>query len=110
MNTSDPNTPPLADATEAMVADSSSYELLKSRLAGQGEALLQKTLALNEARLAEFGRSEQALILRATARTENNCVARDIVRIGEHLLFGYNVFMGLKKETAVGDVFAPVCC
>lgn len=105
MNTPDPNVPP-ADATEAMVADSNSYELLKQRLSGQGEVLLQKTLALNESRLAEFGRSEQALILRATARTENNCVARDIVRIGEQLLFGYNVFMGLKKETAVSDVFA----
>jgi hypothetical protein len=28
------------------------------------------------------------------------------VRIGDLLLFGYNVFIGLKKETAVGDVFA----
>ena len=106
MTTPNPNEPASADATETMVADSSSYELLKQRLANQGEALLQKTLALNDARLAEFGRSEQALILRTTARTENNCVARDIVRIGEHLLFGYNVFIGLKKETAVGDVFA----
>ncbi len=106
MSTTDPVLPASADATEAMVADSSSYELLKKRLAAQGETLLQKTLALNEARLAEFGRSEQALIQRATARTENNCVARDIVRIGGHLLFGYNVFIGLKKETAVGDVFA----
>lgn len=105
MHTPDTPVPP-ADATEAMVADSSSYDLLKQRLSSQGETLLQKTQALNQARLTEFGRSEQALILRATARTENNCVARDIVRIGDQLLFGYNVFMGLKKETAVGDVFA----
>ena len=91
---------------ESMVAESGSYELLKKRLATQGETLLRKAQALNEARLAEFGRSDQALILRTRARTENNCVARDIVRIGDLLLFGYNVFIGLRKETAVGDVFA----
>lgn len=92
--------------TERMVADSGSYELLKARLAAQGDALLKKAQRLNDARLAEFGRSEQALVLRTRARTENNCVARDIVRIGELLLFGYNVFIGLRKETAPGDVFA----
>lgn len=95
-----------AGQTEAMVADSGSYELLKKRLAARGEALQQKTQALNAARVAAFGRGEQHLLLRTRARTENNCVARDIVRIGEQLLFGYNVFIGLRKETAVGDVFA----
>jgi hypothetical protein len=49
--------------------------------------------------------SEQALVLRTRARTHNNCVARDIVRIGDQLLFGYNVFIGLRKETSVSDVF-----
>ena len=33
-----------------------SYELLRQRLNQQGEALLTKAAALNEARLAEFGR------------------------------------------------------
>ncbi|MED5617711.1 DNA repair ATPase [Ideonella sp. BN130291] len=94
-----------AAQTERMVAESGSYELLKQRLAQQGAALQRKAQALNEARLAEFGRSEQALVLRTRARTDNNCVARDIVRIGEQLLFGYNVFIGLRKETAVADVF-----
>jgi hypothetical protein len=94
-----------ADATEALVADSGSYEVLKQRLAAQGETLRGKAQTLNEARLAAFGKSEQALVLRTRARTANNCVARDIVRIGDVLLFGYNVFIGLKKETAVGDVF-----
>ncbi len=98
---------PAADSqTESMVAESGSYELLKKRLSDQGDALLAQAQVLNEARLAEFGRSDQALILRTRARTENNCVARDIVRIGDLLLFGYNVFIGLRKETAVSDVFA----
>jgi hypothetical protein len=94
------------DDVERLVAEGGSYELLKKRLQTQGEALLGKAQALNEARLGAFGRSEQKLLLRTRARTENNCVARDLVRIGDVLLFGYNVFIGLKKETAVGDVFA----
>jgi len=103
-NTSAPETS--AEQTDSMVGDSGSYELLKKRLAGHGDALLSGAQALNAARVAEFGRNEQALILRTRARTENNCVARDIVRIGDRLLFGYNVFIGLRKETTVGDVFA----
>ncbi|MBL8950952.1 MAG: DNA repair ATPase, partial [Myxococcaceae bacterium] len=39
-------------------------------------------------------------------RTENNCVPRDIVALGKHLLFGFNVFMGLKQERAVSEVFS----
>ncbi len=98
--------PQQPDATESLVADSGSYELLKKRLADQGAALQLKTRALNETRLAEFGRTAQSIILRTRARTENNCVARDITRIGDLLLFGYNVFIGLRKETAVSDVFS----
>ncbi|GHU29692.1 hypothetical protein AGMMS50256_15120 [Betaproteobacteria bacterium] len=98
-----PNAP---DATESIVADSGSYELLKKRLADQGLKLQQRTKALNEARLSEFGRAAQSLILRTRARTENNCVARDLTRIGDLLLFGYNVFIGLRTETAVSDVFS----
>ena len=97
---------PETDATESLVAESGSYELLKKRLADRGARLLQKTQALNEARLAEFGRATQSLVLRTRARTENNCVARDLTRVGDLLLFGYNVFIGLRRETAVSDVFS----
>jgi len=102
VNSTDPT--PSAQ-TENLVAASGSYELLKKRLSAQGEALRQKAQALNATRVAEFGKSGQALVLRTRARTQNNCVARDIVRIGEQLLFGYNVFIGLRKETSVSDVF-----
>src|SRR5690606_21433893 len=57
-------------------------------------------------RLAEFGSSHMEAIGRVRIRTENNCIARDIVQVGECLLFGYNVFIGLKKETSVADVFS----
>lgn len=91
---------------EQLVADGGSYELLKSRLQHQAEVLQTKVQALNAARQENFGRSEQTLLLRTRARTENNCVARDLVRVGDLVLLGYNVFIGLKKETAVSDVFA----
>jgi MoxR-like ATPase len=101
-----PDAAPDAYSAEALVAESGSYELLKKRLADRGMRLQQKTRVLNEARLHEFGRSAQTLLLRARARTEHNCVPRDLTRIGDLLLFGYNVFIGLKKEMAVSDVFS----
>lgn len=105
MQTADAPSSTPSEQTENLVAASGSYELLKKRLSAHGEALRDKTQALNAARVTEFGKSEQSLVLRTRARTENNCVARDIVRIGDQLLFGYNVFIGLRKETSVSDVF-----
>lgn len=94
-------------AIDASVAESSSYELLKKRLETQGDALLAKAQALNAARVEQFGQRDQQLLMRLRARTEHNCVARDLAYIGgNRLLFGYNVFMGLRRETRVEDVFA----
>ncbi len=88
------------------VAGSGSFDLLRKRLAAQGKELLEKAGAANQARLAEFGRDETTLLARTRARTENNCVARDLVPVGDVLVFGYNVFIGLRQETRVADVFA----
>jgi hypothetical protein len=88
------------------VAEGGAYEVIRKRLVGQGKRLHQSVKSLNESRLNEFGNSEMSVTSRVRVRTENNCVARDIVQVGEHLLFGYNVFIGLKKETKVEDVFA----
>ncbi|MCD6060314.1 MAG: ATPase [Moraxellaceae bacterium] len=93
-------------ANDQAAAAGGGYEILKRRLETQGVALAEKAKRLNEARIAEFGRSELKLQGRLAARTENNCVARDIVRVGSLLVFGYNVFIGLRKETAVADVFS----
>ncbi|MBU1819663.1 MAG: DNA repair ATPase, partial [Gammaproteobacteria bacterium] len=96
-----------AAAVDTSVANSSSYELLKKRLEVQGDQLLAKAQALNAARIEQFGQRDQQLLMRLRARTEHNCVARDLAYIGgNRLLFGYNVFMGLKRETRVEDVFA----
>ncbi|WP_225783628.1 DNA repair ATPase [Xenophilus sp. Marseille-Q4582] len=109
MSSSSASSPDANDsaAIDASVAESSSYELLKKRLEVQGDQLLAKAQALNAERVAHFGQREQQLLLRTRARTEHNCVARDLAWIGgNRLLFGYNVFMGLKRETRVEDVFA----
>ncbi len=92
-------------AVAQAVAGSSSFDLLRRRLAEQGKELLDKAGRVNQARLDEFGREELTLLARTRARTENNCVARDLVLVGDTLVFGYNVFIGLRQETRVGDVF-----
>jgi len=82
------------------------YEILRDRLTASGKALGAKAGALNKRRLDVFGGFEMALLGSDRIRTENNCVPRDIVEAGGLLLFGYNVFIGLKTETLVEDVFS----
>ncbi|MGN6186013.1 MAG: DNA repair ATPase, partial [Thermoanaerobaculia bacterium] len=82
------------------------YEVLRERLAGNGKALAAKAERLNKRRIELFGGAEMALLGSDRIRTENNCVPRDIVEVGGLLLFGYNVFIGLKTETRVEDVFS----
>ena len=94
------------DVLDKAVAEGGAYEVLHKRLQDQGQRLRQTTEQLNRQRLEEFGSSQMEVIGRVRIRTENNCIARDIVQVGDCLLFGYNVFLGLKKETRVEDVFS----
>ena len=87
------------------VTNSGSYDIIRKRLEEQGRTLIEQVDALNNARLDEFGSTDMSVIARLRIHTENNCIARDIVQVGNTLLFGYNVFMGLKKETHIDDVF-----
>lgn len=91
---------------DSAVAQGGAYEILRKRLTEQGQQLHQKATELNQHRLDEFGQSQMDIIGRIRIRTENNCQARDIVRVGEWLLFGYNVFLGLKREIHLEDVFS----
>lgn len=94
---------------EAAVSQGTAYEVIRKRLSDQGNQLETLVNTLNQQRLQEFGSTELSVIGRTRVRTDNNCVARDIVRIGDHLLFGYNVFIGLKTTTTVADVFSLYC-
>jgi hypothetical protein len=96
----------VTEATAAPALDAGTYEVLRGRLADRSAELARRAEALNARRLEVFGSAEMRLVGTERIRTENNCVPRDIVSIGGLMLFGYNVFIGLKPETTVGDVFA----
>ncbi|MGW2215442.1 DNA repair ATPase [Nonomuraea sp. NPDC001684] len=86
--------------------EAGTYEVLRNRLQAQAKALAVAAEEVNGQRLRVFGGAELRLLGTERIRTENNCVPRDIVSLGEVMLFGYNVFIGLKPETTVADVFA----
>ncbi|MEV7892267.1 DNA repair ATPase [Streptomyces sp. NPDC002817] len=86
--------------------DTGTYEVLRDRLTAQATELARRAEALNARRIEEFGATRLELAGTERLRTEHACVPRDIVSVGDVLLFGHNVFLGLKPETAVGDVFA----
>lgn len=89
------------------VAEGGAYEVLQRRLGEQGQQLLDAAEALNQQRLAEFGDSRMEVLGRFRIRSEHNAVGRDVVQVGSDcLLFGYNVYIGLKSQTTVADVFS----
>jgi len=88
------------------VAEAGAYDVIRKRLDEQGGRLKKLIQTLNEERLDEFGGVQIEAVGRARVRTQNNCIPRDIVQVGEQLLFGYNVFIGLKKDTKIKDVFS----
>ncbi len=94
-----------APATESTL-EGGSYEVIRGRLIAHAKELGAKVDALNERRRKEFGGQELTVIGTERVRTEHNCVPRNIVPVGKSLLVGFNVFMGLKQERAVGDVFS----
>src|SRR5690349_12350131 len=95
-----------AEPGSAAELEGGSYEVIAARLAEQAKELGRRTEALNERRQRVFGGTELTVIANERIRTEHNCIPRDIVQVGGRLFFGYNVFLGLKTETAVEDVFS----
>ncbi|WP_255505551.1 DNA repair ATPase [Alkalisalibacterium limincola] len=104
--TPDTDTAAESGVVDRAVAEGGAYEVLQRRLLDQGARLRGLAESLNAKRLEQFGSSRMEVAGRVRVRTEHNCVARDIVQVGSMLLFGYNVFIGLKKETRVEDVFS----
>ncbi|NUS65490.1 MAG: AAA family ATPase [Saccharothrix sp.] len=96
--------------------EAGTYEVLRARLAEQAAGLARRAEALNARRLEAFGSAELTLLGTERIRTEHNCVPRDCVpvsfadgrgcQVAGLMLFGYNVFIGLKPETTVDDVFS----
>jgi hypothetical protein len=90
----------------AAAVDRGTYEIVRDRLLQQAKALGDKVERLNARRLELFGGGELTVLGSERIRTEHNCVPRDLAGVGGSLLFGYNVFFGLKSSTAVGDVLS----
>ncbi|TDB88537.1 DNA repair ATPase [Actinomadura sp. 7K534] len=86
--------------------DHGTYEVLRARLAEHAAELARRAEELNARRLEVFGGAELRLAGTEQIRTAHNCVPRDVVALGGVMLFGYNVFLGLKPETTVDDVFS----
>lgn len=86
--------------------DRGTYEIIRDRLLVHARQLGEKVEALNARRLELFGGGEMAVIGSERIRTEHNCVPRDITGVGNKLLLGYNVFLGLKSTIQVSDVFS----
>lgn len=99
-------TPHIPPTTSGQEIDRGTYEVIRDRLLAQAKTLAEKTNALNQRRLDLFGSSELAIIGSERIRTVHNCIPRDIINAGRYMLFGYNVFIGLKTETKVEDVFS----
>ncbi|MDZ7616351.1 MAG: DNA repair ATPase, partial [Patescibacteria group bacterium] len=86
--------------------EGSTYEIIRSRLNQQAKELRARLDQLNDARREVFGTIVTELLSTERIATEHNCVPRDMVAIGDRFIFGYNVHLGLKTETALSDVFA----
>jgi hypothetical protein len=93
-------------AGAAAALEGGSYDVIRKRLLEQAAELGAKAEGLNEKRKKVFGGAELALLANERIRTEHNCIARDVISVGGRLLVGFQVFMGLKTETGVTDVFA----
>lgn len=100
------STPPAESAPDLAATQGAAYEVLRKRLSALAGRVQGAADDLNAQRLAEFGDSSMALLGRVRIRTEHNSVGRDIVQVGEVLCFGFNVFLGLKSQTRVADVFS----
>ncbi|WP_221089191.1 DNA repair ATPase [Deinococcus aquaedulcis] len=101
----DPALPTPDTSLDQAVAEGGAYEVLRKRLLAQGAQLRRVADDLNAGRVAEFGDSRLSLLGRFRVQTEHNGVGRSVVQVGGGLLFGFNVFLGLKTQTQVADVF-----
>ena len=82
------------------------YEIIRGRLLKQAKDLRSRLDELNAARKAVFGSIDTALVATERITTDNNCIPRDMMPLGQNFVFGYNVHMGLKTETHIEDVLS----
>ncbi|MFE6623692.1 DNA repair ATPase [Streptomyces sp. NPDC057740] len=84
--------------------DTGTYEVLRDRLTTQAAELARRTEALNARRGEEFGSMRLELARTERLRTDDAVVPRDIVAVGDVLIFGYNAVPSREADTGVGEV------
>ena len=104
--TSDGTAAQASPGSEGSQLEKSTYEIIRNRLDTHAEELRNRMDLLNELRREVFGSIPTELTGTERINTANNCVPRDIIAIGDRMLFGYNVHIGLRTETLMSDVFA----
>ncbi len=82
------------------------YEIIRKRLLNLSNDLFERIDKMNVRRKEIFGALENQALRSDRIMTTNNCMPRDMESVGTFLIFGYNVFIGLKKETRISDVFS----
>lgn len=91
---------------KSQTLDGGTYEIIRKRLENHKSDLQERLNGLNASRKEVFGSLETQLIANKRISTENNCIARDIVSLGNTCIFGYNVHFGLRTEISLKDVFS----
>ncbi|MDG1810241.1 MAG: DNA repair ATPase [Pirellulaceae bacterium] len=99
------------DSSDATAAQSSglergTYEIIRGRLDSYAEELRTRLEQLNSERREVFGSIPTELLSTDRISTTHNCLAQDLIPIGNQFVFGFNVTIGLKSETRAADVFA----
>ncbi|MGY6648187.1 DNA repair ATPase [Wenyingzhuangia sp. IMCC45574] len=90
----------------AIQLEGGTYEIIQNRLQKHKTDLVERLQTLNHNRKEVFGAVETKLIANDRINTENSCIARDIVSLGNTCLLGYNVHFGLRSEIKLEDVFS----
>lgn len=90
----------------AETLEAGTYEIIRKRLQSQKDILSNRLNSLNEARKDVFSTTDFSLIANQRINTENNCVARGILALGNLCIFGYNVHFGLRSDIQLSDVFS----
>lgn len=90
----------------AEILEAGTYEIIRKRLQAQKEELVSRLSSLNEARKSVFTSADLSLVANQRITTENNCVPRGIIALGNQCIFGYNVHFGLRTDIKLSDVFS----
>ncbi len=96
----------MSENTTEIQMDSGAYEVILQRLQVQKNKILDNVALLNKERKEVFGATAFELLANLRINTANNCIAKDILALGNLCILGYNVQFGLKQDIGIADVFS----